>query len=497
MPGSEASWLDDKEVTSSPTGTSPAPQHEPSWTDNVVPPTHRNRTLIVCFDGTGDKFDADNSNIVQFISMLKKDNRREQMVYYQAGIGTYTSGHAPGFINAINRKISKIMDQAVAWSLPLHTQAGYEFLMQNYQYGDKICIFGFSRGAYTARALAGMLTKVGLLPADNKEQIPFAYKMYARDDEFGWEQSCAFRSAFSIKVQVDFLGVWDTVNSVGLFPKRLPFTMENSGVRAYRHAVSLDEHRAKFTANLSPHSGGAEEGHQIEKRRREKRKKRPTLRELEKRWSDPCASTDVLEVWFSGCHCDVGGGAVKNDTRNALARIPLRWMIRQCFLVETGIMFNARLLASIGLDPDALYPNVLPRPDPITFQDVDHSRIASDRVSGRVATVDRRMVLSEEEEDLADALSPVNDELSLSRSWWALELLPMTHKHQKKDGSWVWRTKANLGKGRRIPRGDNYKIRVHRTVRIRMEAEDGILPERRRYVPRAAPWEHHRLEWVD
>lgn len=143
--------------------------------------------------------------------------------------------------------------------------------------------------------------------------------MYTRDDVFGWEQSCAFRNAFSITVKVDFLGVWcfpsieilvfrrlisfiprDTVNSVGMFPHRLPFTMANSGIRVYRHAVSLDEHRAKFMANLSPNTGGAEEGQQIKKRHREEPKKKPTLRELEKRWSDPCASTDVLEVWFSG-----------------------------------------------------------------------------------------------------------------------------------------------------------------------------------------------------
>jgi hypothetical protein len=76
--------------------------------------------------------------------------------------------------------------------------------------------------------------------------------------------------------------------------------MANSGILVYRHAVSLDEHRSKFLANLSPNTGGAEEGPKIEKRRREKPKKQPTLHELEKRWSDPCASTDVLEVWFSG-----------------------------------------------------------------------------------------------------------------------------------------------------------------------------------------------------
>jgi len=76
--------------------------------------------------------------------------------------------------------------------------------------------------------------------------------------------------------------------------------MENSGIRVYRHAVSLDERRAKFKANLSPYTGGAEEGPRIKQRRRGKPKKGPTLWELEKKWSDPLAPTDVLEVWFSG-----------------------------------------------------------------------------------------------------------------------------------------------------------------------------------------------------
>ena len=142
--------------------------------------------------------------------------------------------------------------------------------------------------------------------------------MYARGDAVGWEQSCAFRNTFSITVKVDFLGVWyfffiqisvfplllivssilrDTVNSVGLFPHRLPLTMANSSIRFYRHAVSLDERRAKFKANLSPRTGGAGKAPQ---RQREKPQKRPTLWELEKKWNDPNAPTDVLEVWFSG-----------------------------------------------------------------------------------------------------------------------------------------------------------------------------------------------------
>ncbi len=74
--------------------------------------------------------------------------------------------------------------------------------------GDKICIFGFSRGAYTARSLAGMLHKVGLLPANNHQQVPFAYKMYMRVDDIGWEQSNGFKKAFCIDVNIEFIGVW-------------------------------------------------------------------------------------------------------------------------------------------------------------------------------------------------------------------------------------------------------------------------------------------------
>ena len=104
-------------------------------------------------------------------------------------------------------------------------------------------------------------------------------------------------------------------------------------------------------------------------------------------------------------------------------------------------MFNSRLLAKIGMDHATLHPHVLPRPDAITFERADRSRIASDHSSGLVTIVNKRMVLTEEEEDLADILSPVNDELSLSKTWWFLELLPMKQKHQKEDGSWIWRTR--------------------------------------------------------
>lgn len=110
--------------------------------------------------------------------------------------------------------------------------------------------------------------QVGLLPPCNYQQVPFAYHMYKRDDKEGWEMSNGFKQAFSIDVEINFMGLFDTVNSVGRFsealikrdyidifivgliPKELPFAKSNYVVRTFRHAVALDERRAKFKANL-------------------------------------------------------------------------------------------------------------------------------------------------------------------------------------------------------------------------------------------------------
>lgn len=122
---------------------SPAPIHLPKnmRAVNDADRTYGDgRTIVVCLDGTGDKFDSDNSNIVQLISALKKDDPA-QVSYYQAGIGTYQQG------GGLSTGISSAMDMAVGSELGLHVRDAYQFLMHSYKEGDKICIFGFSRGA--------------------------------------------------------------------------------------------------------------------------------------------------------------------------------------------------------------------------------------------------------------------------------------------------------------------------------------------------------------
>lgn len=529
-----------------PTSLRPRPTRSVSLdsrkTPPTIPPTHANRTLVLCFDGTGDQFDADNSNIVQLVSLLKKNDTSKQMVYYQSGIGTYTT---PQVANSFTSNISLTFDLMLAWNLDAHVMGGYEFLMQTYTAGDKICLFGFSRGAYTARSLAGMLQKVGLLPAHNIQQIPFAYKMYTQCDNVGWEQSNLFKKSFCIDVDIEFIGVWDTVDSVGLIPRSLPFTTSNTLVRTFRHALSLDERRGKYKANLWNRHKSYEENlsntqdpasHPVkigaslrldledeDSSRKPKRwaseKEERILRLLEELHAKKeKRATDVEEVWFAGCHCDVGGGSVSNKTRNSLARIPLRWMIRECFKAGTGIMFDCEGLRQLGLDPLTLYPFVTPRPTPIPVDNavirerpqmspswIQRSlsflrnlllpRSVVDIVPAPVnATADEAIpVGTEEEEDLKDALSPMYDQLELQPAWWILEVLPLKLRYQRGDCSWVSYVGLNRGRERYIPSQHNSGLKIHRTVKTRMDA---FCPgSSRKYLPR--PDIRVDPQWID
>ncbi|KAG6828485.1 hypothetical protein H0H87_001826 [Tephrocybe sp. NHM501043] len=362
-----------------------------------------------------------------------------------------------------------------------------------------------------------MLHKVGLLPADNHQQVPFAYKMYTRSDDMGWEQSNAFKLAFSSPVTIEFLGVWDTVDSVGIFPKRLPFTTSNTIVRTFRHAIALDERRAKFKPNLwnrpndteqtlgvhtvriptpppQPKNGkAAHEGHSYEKHgdmKRSESKEEKKLTHMENLYSAKDGATgnktDIEEVWFAGCHCDIGGGSVDNKTRNSLARIPLRWMVRECFKARTGILFHTNALRTIGLDPCTLYPHVLPRPPPTVnatdyaFEKANkpsifrritaHQRRKKNAEAMKVVMTNDHSKIDEEMEDLRDALSPVYDQLELKRWWWLLEILPLNLRYQNGNNEWVTNFRSNLANPRFIPKQHKNGVRVHRSVKLRMEA---------------------------
>lgn len=247
--------------------------------------------LVLCLDGTSNQYRKDNTNVLKLYSLLDK-RATEQITYYQPGVGTRMP---VGIYSRSRAWLLTRLDLAFATLLKHQVQDAYRFLMRHYQAGDEIYLFGFSRGAYTARVLAGMLHKVGLLTAGNEELIPFAWDAYAPLDNF--PHAAGFRATFGRKVRVRFLGVWDTVSSVRWAgkPVALPSTQRNPSVDKFRHAVALDERRAYFRQNL---------------------------------WKTrPRGVQDAKEVWFAGVHCDVGGGYAEAEC--GLSKITLSWMIRE------------------------------------------------------------------------------------------------------------------------------------------------------------------------
>ncbi|KAI1259027.1 hypothetical protein F5Y18DRAFT_420996 [Xylariaceae sp. FL1019] len=489
------------------------------------------RTLIICLDGTGDQFDNDNSNIVHFVSCLIKHSPDHQVTYYQSGIGTYDRG-------GLQNGIGAAMDMAVGSGLGIHVKDAYRFLMQNFREGDKICLLGFSRGAYTVRCLAGMLRKVGLLPASNGSQVNFAYNFYKDDSENGSKLAKQFEKTFCTDVNVYFLGLFDCVASVGFFPRKLPFSKEATNtVHYFRHAMALDEHRAKFkvchwqhdmpdrnepsdlkrrvTVDFTPGArirrglGLDRASKKMSKEAQKANRKTPhgksdsdsdvtwtakfnEQEEANRAYRD--FQTDALEVWFMGAHADIGGGAVANESRHMLSRIPLRWMIRQCFECDTGILFDTAALAEQGLDVANLWPvyrkpikPAVGPPDELMAK-YKKKKLApvqrrstflpigpvNNTVSNAPTAEDLNYILpSEADEDHFDAMEQPHDQLVEAKGWWVLEVWPVKIRVLSKDkAGWEKRVRMNLGRRRAIR---SLNPNMHWTVQKRIDDQEYVL----------------------
>lgn len=173
-------------------------------------------------------------------------------------------------------------------------------------------------------------------------------------------------------------------------------------------------------------------------------------------------------------------------------------MIRQIFLTETGIMFSARGLRRLGLDldPNTFCP-ILSRPPALDVPaDVfikKTPRFYRGREPEAQIEEEAEANLSEQEIELGDALSPIYDQLKQFPLWWILELLPFTHIHQRDDNSWTRFYAWNLGRGRRIPRQNLYGVKVHRSVKTRLEAS---YADKKKYSPKAK-LHLDKIIWVD
>ncbi len=288
------------------------------------------RNIVICFDGTNNEFGSHNTNVVRMVQVLDRDPQK-QLVYYDAGVGTLPE---PGFVTPIGKWISKVFGLAFGAGLAGKITGAYTFLMDHYQPGDRIYLYGFSRGAYTARALAGVLYQFGLLAAGNYNLIPYVLRLQKSINDLKdgtehayWKVTRDFRATFARInfedgqatrfVRIHFLGVWDTVSSVGWVwdPIHYPYATRNPSVDMVRHAVALDEHRAFFIPTRWPNPGNGKQ--------------------------------DVREIWFAGVHSDVGGGYPEADgeNRGGLWRTPFLWMVRES--VQAGLLIRPKAVRDI------------------------------------------------------------------------------------------------------------------------------------------------------
>lgn len=286
------------------------------------------KNIVICCDGTGNEYGEFNSNVVKLYGTLVQQDD-VQKCYYHPGIGTEGS---PGAHNKIEAFGSIVMGLAFGAGLLGYVGDAYRFLMNVYEDGDKVFLFGFSRGAYTVRAISGMVHMFGLLHAGNDGLIPYIIKMYAKKtrDAEGMQQEFAvadgFKATYSRAIKLHMVGVWDTVSSVGFVwdPLKLPYTAVNPMMENGRHAVSIDEKRCFFRNNL---------------------------------WGPAGPGQTIKQLWFAGVHSDVGGSYAQNES--GLSQGSLEWML--CEAAGLGLLVDpVRAAHALGRVPPhpPIPPNV-------------------------------------------------------------------------------------------------------------------------------------------
>jgi uncharacterized protein (DUF2235 family) len=282
------------------------------------------KRLIICCDGTWNRADQVKddvpcpTNVVKLgFRVAKRAEAIPQIVHYDQGVGTGNS-------------VDRLTGGAFGHGIEENIHQAYRFLVANYEPGDEIFLIGFSRGAFTARSLGGMIRKCGILKRKAVGSYARAIELYRNDkhpdepelQEFRYEKAVCEGSGTPIKM----IGVWDTVGSLGIPLRglraltrrkhRFHDTELSKLVENAFQALAVDEYRAPFE---------------------------PTLWALK-----PKKDQRVHQVWFTGAHSDVGGGYALSG----LSDIALQWMMDRAS--ECGLVFDPQVEEALPLHPDPM-----------------------------------------------------------------------------------------------------------------------------------------------
>ncbi len=286
------------------------------------------KRLVVCCDGTWQKLSSSYpTNVVKIAQAVKPvgNDGTPQIVFYDEGLGG-------------GDELDRLVGGAFGWGIDQNIQDAYRFLCLNYNEGDEIYLFGFSRGAYTVRSLAGMIYCSGLLSRPNIRLSPEAYRIYRdRDIKPSHPEAQGFRAACGERVPITLLGCWDTVGSLGV-PDQIPLLPVDDWINAkYKfhdttlslivqkalHAVAIDEPRKVFDVTPMQES--------------------------------PKMNNQVRQVWFPDEHGCVGGGTKE---QRGLSDGALQWMMKEVGKLGLGLEFEQNNVEDgIQTDPAINFDN--------------------------------------------------------------------------------------------------------------------------------------------
>lgn len=298
------------------------------------------KRLVVCCDGTWNRPDELKggvpcaTNVFKLSLGLAREDPDgvEQRLLYQQGVGT--------------KRFERIRGGAFGVGLGRNVRACYRFIVETYEPGDELWFFGFSRGAFTARSVAGLVRNCGVLRREHVDRIGDGWRLYRNRNATAHPsgmQAQIFRRMYAHPdADVHFIGVWDTVGSLGIPIDGLHIplverwwgfhdTALSSRVTNAFHALSIDEQRKQF---------------------------RPTLW---KQQPDHKPEQRLEQAWFAGAHSDVGGGYPEPD----LSEVALLWMVDRAR--ECGLHFDHKYFTEKDgpIDPHVRQSGREIAPDPL------------------------------------------------------------------------------------------------------------------------------------
>lgn len=313
------------------------------------------KNLVICCDWINTERGDSISNVLKFYHCLRKKESEavQQLVYYDPGVGTPGPAGSPWL--RLRENIRSIIGITTGYGFDENVLSAYDFLIRNYQEGDQIYLFGFSCGAYSVRALAGLIHAVGLLSPEQanfessrliayKQSSDFAHrgssdhvnlKNGTAAETVGYDNLTYLTTFWATRwPTIRLIGVWDTI-AIAMTPRSdrlfyvasledLAFTQRNPSVQAFRQAISIDERRCMIRLKAWDDSQEF-----VRDRFAQSYKTEPQ---------------DCLQVWFSGVHADIGGGYP--EAESALSKYPLIWMIDEA--AKCGLNFDPQIVNQLA-----------------------------------------------------------------------------------------------------------------------------------------------------